>query len=127
MKDKLRKITVEGQEYLYLVTDKYHSGTDTNTLTVKVFLNGEKQTPLIIDFLTFDDHIMGQPLKSGIKLINTITSSMEEVNINESKYIRQIILKGREKGRNGKNKMEKQNGLDYLAELGYEIHSLKSN
>lgn len=125
MKNKLKKITVEHAEYVYLVTDKYHSRTDTNTLTIKVFLNGEKQTPLIIDFLTFDDYIMGQPLKSGIGLMNTVTSSIEKVNINEPRYIQQLIIKGREKNWSGKNKIEKQNGLIYLHELGYEIDSFK--
>lgn len=125
MKNKLRKITVENTEYLYLVTDKYHSGTDTNTLTVKVFLSGEKQTPLILDFLTLDDYLMGQLLNSGIFLMNTITNSIERVNMNEPKYIQKLILKGKEKGWNGKNKMVKQNGLHYLAELGYEVDSLK--
>ncbi|MDM1556832.1 hypothetical protein PYS58_11395 [Chryseobacterium indologenes] len=125
MKNKLRKITVEHEKYLYLVTDKYHPGAETNTLTVKIFLSGEKQTPLIIDFLTFEHYFMGQPLKSGISLMNVVTDSLENVNINEPKYIQKLIVKGIEKGWNGKNKMEKQNGLDYLSELGYEIDSLK--
>ncbi|SDJ39176.1 hypothetical protein SAMN05421542_3409 [Chryseobacterium jejuense] len=110
---------------MYLVTNKYNRGTDTNTLTVKVFLSGEKQTPLILDFLTVDDYLMGQLLNSGIFLMNTITNSIERVNTNEPKYIQKLIVKGREKGWNGKNRIEKQNGLDYLAELGYEIDSLK--
>ncbi len=112
-------------EYLYFVEDHFHAGTETNTLTVKIFLSGEKKTPLIIDFLTFNDYFVGQPLKSGINLINRITNSTETVNINEPKYIQKLIVQGREKGWNGKNKMEKQNGLDYLAELGYEIDPLK--
>ncbi|UHO39066.1 hypothetical protein H5J24_02625 [Chryseobacterium capnotolerans] len=127
MKSKLRKITVEQTEYLYLVTDKYHPGTYTNTLTVKIFLKDEKQTPLIIDFLTYNHYIMGQPLKSGIWLMNMITNSKEGVNINEPKYIQKLILQGREKGWDGKNKMEKQNGLDYLAQVGYDIDPLKPN
>lgn len=111
--------------YLYSVTDKYHAGTETNTLTVKVFLSGEKKTPLIIDFLTFEHYFMGQSLKSGISLMNAVTDSLESVNINEPKYIQKLIVKGIEKGWNGKNKMEKQDGLNYLAELGYEIEPLK--
>lgn len=43
MKNKLRRITIEDLVYLYSITDKYHSGTETNTLTVKVFLEGRKQ------------------------------------------------------------------------------------
>jgi hypothetical protein len=52
MKFKLRKITINYLVYLYAVTDIDHPETQTNTLTVKVYLNGEKKTPLFIDFLT---------------------------------------------------------------------------
>lgn len=50
MKTKLRRIVVDKLEYFYSVTSKYHLGTETNTLRVKVFLNGQKQTPLIIGY-----------------------------------------------------------------------------
>lgn len=107
MKNKLRKIIIDQIEYLYSVTDQFHSGTETNKLTVKIFLSGEKQTPLIIDFLTIDDYLAGQPLKSGINLMNTITNSQQSINLNEPKYIQQLIVKGIEKGWSGQNKMEK--------------------
>lgn len=125
MKNKLRKIVVDHKEYLYLVTDKYHHGTETNTLTVKIFVSGNKQSPLIIDFLTFDDYIMGQPLKSGISLVNNMTDSIEIVNMNEPKYIRQLIVQGLKNGWIGENMMERQNGLNYLKELGFEIEKLQ--
>ncbi|MGU3376200.1 hypothetical protein [Chryseobacterium sp. M5A1_1a] len=125
MKNKLRKIIVDHINYLYFVTDKYHHGTQTNTLTVKIFLNGNKKAPLIIDFLTLDDYLMGQPLKSGISLINKMTNLIEEVNINEPKYIRQLILQGRKNGWTGENTMERQNGLDYLREFGFDIEKLQ--
>ena len=125
MRSKLRKITIDNLEYLYSVTDKYHSGTETNTLTLKVYLNGQKQTPLIIDFLTLDHYYMGQILKSGVSLVNRITSLSENVNINEPKYIRQLILKGIKNGWTGTNQVEKQNGLNYLIDLGYEIEKIQ--
>ncbi|MGX5683682.1 hypothetical protein ACWKWW_03905 [Chryseobacterium cucumeris] len=125
MKNKLRKITVNTIEYLYLVSDQYHSETKTNTLTVKVFLNGQKQTPLIIKFMTADDYVMGQPLKSGVKLMNKIAGSEDEINLNKPKYIRQLIVMGLKKGWSGFNSMEIQNGLDYLSELGFQTDQLK--
>lgn len=127
MKKKLRKITIEDAVYLYSVTDKYHLGTETNTLTVKVFLDGQKQTPLIIEFLTLDHYYMGQILKSGVKLTNIIKSTDDLVNMNEPKYIRELILQGRKNGWTGTNKIEKQNGLNYLTELGYETDILLPN
>jgi hypothetical protein len=124
MKNKLRRITIEDLVYLYSVTDKYRLGTETNTLTIKVFLEGQKLTPLIIEFLTLDHYHMGQILKSGVKLTNTIKITEENVNINEPKYIRELILQGRKNGWTGTNKIEKQNGLNYLTELGYETDIL---
>ncbi|PIF47166.1 hypothetical protein CLU96_4214 [Chryseobacterium sp. 52] len=115
---------IDDFEYLYSVTDKYHLGTNTNTLTVKVFLNGYQQTPLIISFLTLDHYYMGQILKSGITLTNRIKKTEENVNINEPKYIRELILLGQKNGWTGTHKIEKQNGLNYLTELGYETDIL---
>lgn len=124
MKNKLRKIIINNIEYVYSVTNQFHSETETNTLTVKVFLRGQKQTPLIIKFVTADDYMMGQPLKSGVKLVNKLTSSEDEVNLNEPKYIKQLIVLGLKKGWSGFNSIDIQNGLDYLNELGFETGKL---
>ncbi|UTX50759.1 hypothetical protein [Chryseobacterium sp. MA9] len=124
MKNKLRKIIINNSEYLYSVTDQFHAETETNTLTVKVFLRGQKQTPLIIKFMTVDDYMMGQPLKSGVKLVNKITGSEDEVNLNKPRYIRRFILFGLKKGWSGSNSIEIQSGLDYLNELGFETDKL---
>lgn len=124
MKNKLRKIIINNIEYLYSVTDQFHSETETNTLTVKIFLSGQKKTPLIIKFLTVDDYMMGQLLKSGVKLVNKLKGSEGEVNLNEPKYIRMLILLGFKKGWSGSNLIEIQNGLLYLNELGFETDKL---
>ncbi|MDR3026185.1 hypothetical protein [Chryseobacterium sp.] len=124
MKNKLRKIIINNIEYLYSVTDQFHAETETNTLTVKVFLSGQKTTPLIIKFLTVDDYMMGQPLKSGVKLVNKMTGSEDEINLNEPKYIKMLVLLGLQKGWEGSNSIEIQNGLHYLNELGFETDKL---
>ena len=124
MKNKLRKIVIDNNEYLYSVTDQLNAGTETNTLTLKIFLSGQKLTPLIIEFVTVEHYIVGQPLKSGIKLINKITNSEDEVNMNEPKYIRQFILLGLKNGWSGVNSIAVQDGLDYLNQLGFETDQL---
>lgn len=121
MKNKLRKISIDNSKYLYAVTDKYHSETETNTLTVKVFLEGHKSSPLVIDFLTSDHYFMGQVLKSGISLENKNTNSTDVININQPAWIRKLILQGIKNGWNGITKIDRQNGLSYLVELGYEF------
>ena len=120
MKNKLRKIIIDNSKYLYTVTDKYHPETETNTLTLKVFLEGYKQSPLIIDFLTADDYYMGQVLKSGVSLENKKTNSTDIININEPGLIRKLILQGIKNDWTGITKIDKQNGLIYLVELGYD-------
>lgn len=124
MKNKLRKIVINTIEYLYRVTDQFHSETQTNTLTLKIFLSGQKLTPLIIQFVTVEHYIVGQPLKSGIKLINKIKNSEDEVNMNEPKYIRQFILLGLKNGWSGVNSIAVQDGLDYLNQLGFETDQI---
>jgi len=120
MKNKLRKIIIDNSKYLYTVTDKYHSEMESNTLTLKVFLEGYKQCPLIVDFLTADHYYMGQVLKSGIALENKKTNSTAIVNINQPGLIRQLILQGMKNGWTGTTQIDRQNGLSYLVELGYE-------
>ncbi|MDH5031908.1 hypothetical protein [Chryseobacterium cucumeris] len=125
MKNKLRKITVNAVEYLYLVADQYYFESKTNTLTVKVFFNGQKQTPLIIKFMTVNDYVMGQPLKSGVKLFNKIKNTEEVVNLNEPKYIKELIVLGLKDGWSGTNLITIKNGLNYLSELGFQTDQLK--
>lgn len=125
MKSKLRKITIENLEYFYSVSNKYNLENQTNTLTVRIYLSGYKQTPLVIDFLTIDNYYIGQLLNAGVRLANKRTNMTDTVNINEPKYIRELILQGHKNGWTGNNKMEKQNGLNYLTESGYDAEALK--
>ncbi|MFZ4930139.1 hypothetical protein [Chryseobacterium sp. Mn2064] len=125
MKKKLRKIIIDEQEYVYCIKIQYHSGTDTSTLRLKVFLNGYKKTPLIIDFLTLNNYYVGQPLKFGIILKNKMTNSEEVVNLNEPGYIKRLIVHGQKSAWTGIKTFEIQNGLTYLEELGFETDDLK--
>jgi len=125
MKKKLRKIVVNNLEFLYALGNRYNKENATNILTVKVYLSGQKHTPLIIKFLTIDDYYIGQPLNSGIELENRNINKPENVNLNQPFYIGQLILLGINKGWTGKNSIGIQNGLAYLEELGYNTRILK--
>lgn len=124
MKKKLRKIRVNNQAFLYRTTSRHHI-QDNSTLTVKVFLEGHKQTPLRIGFFTCSYYIVGQPLSFGTALTNKITHTDEYINLHAPRYIRELILLAMSKGWNGCNIAEVQNGLDYLAELGFDTSGLK--
>lgn len=123
MKNKLRKITIDNNVYLYLIRIDYYS-MGANKVTLTVFLNGHKLTPLVIDFLTLDDLYAGEPLHVGAQLLNLKTNELVRVNINEPKYIREFILQGIKNGWAGTNEITNQNGLDYLTEMGFEVSSI---
>lgn len=126
MKTNLRKIVINQSEYVYRVSDKYHPENELNTLTVKVYLNGKKQTPLTIRFLTLDGFHCGQPLNKNIKLLHKPTNTIEIVNLNEPGYIRKLIEHANQKGWTGTRQLEFEDGLNWLSELGYDVSELEA-
>jgi hypothetical protein len=121
---KLRKITVDNNVYLYVMKGSVDFLSREATLSVKIFLRDYKKTPLIVDFVTWDDPIIGHPLNFGFPLLKALTDEKEVVNLNRPKYIRECILHGLEKGWTGKNKLEPLDGLEMLANLGYDVSVL---
>jgi len=124
MKNKLRKITIDNNVYLYLIRIDYYS-MGANKLTLTIFLSGHKQTPLVINFLTIEDLYTGEPLHVGVQLLSVKTNELVRVNINEPKYIRQFILLGIKNGWTGTNNIDNQNGLAYLTEMGFEVSPIQ--
>ena len=92
MKQKLRKLIHKDKEYLYRINTVYNTKKDsTSLLCVRIFLEGEKNTPLCINFITIEDKYMGQPLNGNINLLNKNTQTKETINLNEPKYIPELI------------------------------------
>ena len=121
MKQKLRKLVHKGQEYLYRVNTAYNTkGDNTSLLSVRIFLSGEKNTPLCIDFITIEDEFMGQPLNGNINLLNKTTQTEDNINLNEPKYIPKLIDWAETKGWTGSQKITPLNGLLFLQSLGYD-------
>ena len=128
MKQKLRKLIHKDKEYLYRINTAYNTKKDsTSLLSVRIFLAGEKNTPLCIDFLTIDDKYMGQPLNGNISLLNKNTQTKETINLNEPKYIPKLIDWGEEQGWKGDNKIPPLNGLLFLELLGYDIAPIQTD
>ena len=122
MKQKLRKLIHKDKEYLYRINTVYNTKKDsTSLLSVRIFLEGEKNTPLCINFITIEDKYMGQPLNGNISLLNKNTQTKEIINLNEPKYIPKLIDWGEEQGWKGDNKIPPLNGLLFLELLGYDI------
>ena len=128
MKQKLRKLIHKDKEYLYRINTAYNTKKDsTSLLSVRIFLAGEKNTPLCINFITIDDKYMGQPLNGNINLLNKNTQTKETINLNEPKYIPKLIDWGEEQGWKGDNKIPPLNGLLFLELLGYDIAPIQAD
>ena len=128
MKQKLRKLIHKEKEYLYRINTAYNTKKDnTSLLSVRIFLAGEKNTPLCIDFFTIEDKYMGQPLNGNINLLNKNTQTKETINLNEPKYIPKLIDWGEEQGWKGDNKIPPLNGLLFLEFLGYDIAPIQTD
>ena len=127
MKQKLRKLIHKDKEYLYRINTVYNTKKDnTSLLSVRIFLAGEKNTPLCINFITIDDKYMGQPLNGNINLLNKNTQTEDNINLNEPKYIPKLIDWGTAQGWNGSNKIAPLNGLLFLQLLGYDTTPLQT-
>ena len=128
MKQKLRKLIHKDKEYLYRINTVYNTKKDsTSLLSVRIFLAGEKNTPLCINFITIEDKYMGQPLNGNINLLNKNTQTKETINLNEPKYIPKLIDWGEEQGWKGDNKIPSLNGLLFLEFLGYDIAPIQAD
>ena len=128
MKQKLRKLIHKDKEYLYRINTVYNTKKDnTSLLSVRIFLAGEKNTPLCINFITIDDKYMGQPLNGNINLLNKNTQTKETINLNEPKYIPKLIYWAEEQGWKGDNKISPLNGLLFLELLGYDIAPIQTD
>ena len=127
MKQKLRRLIHKDKEYLYRINTAYNTKKDcTSLLSVRIFLAGEKNTPLCINFITIDDKYMGQPLNGNISLLNKNTQTKETINLNEPKYIPKLIDWGTVQGWIASNKTAPLNGLLFLQLLGYETTPLQA-
>ena len=128
MKQKLRKLIHKEKEYLYRINTVYNTKKDnTSLLSVRIFLEGEKNTPLCINFITIEDKYMGQPLNGNINLLNKNTQTKETINLNEPKYIPKLIDWAEEQGWKGDNKISPLNGLLFLELLGYDIAPIQTD
>ena len=82
----LRKITVEDNVYLYKTVTGFGGSTEIATFAITIFLENYKQTPLQINFITWEDAYAGNPLSTGTKLTKLSTKDEEVVNLNRPKY-----------------------------------------
>jgi len=119
MKTKLRKINLNGQDFLFTVSRNYGVPRTGPTLSVRVFLGKFKETPLTIELESEIDY-RGNPFFDGVLMENTLTGEKEEVNANDPELISRFIVYAKAKGWNGRTTAPVFDGLEILKEWGYD-------
>lgn len=113
MKNKLRKIVLDGEIYYYRFTYKYYDSSNKCLSTFKAFKNQNKNCPMTINFDTLADALIGNPLNAGIALEN----GQKNINLNCPKWARLIILYGIENGWNGNSILNINGNYDLLNQM----------
>jgi hypothetical protein len=104
VKKKLRQIVVDGQTYLWRFTPGYVATHDPahpwqchDHFTA--YLLHAKVSPLHVSFLTWEDPVMGGPLRTGMPLdLDERHSEVWRVNLHTPKYAAWIIQRALEGG-----------------------------
>ena len=104
MKKKLRRIVVHGQTYLWKFTPGYvATGNPANPWQCQdrftAYLSQTKASPLHISFLTWEDPMIGGPLRMGMPLdLEKIPSESWRANFHTPKYAAWFIQRALETG-----------------------------
>lgn len=123
MKKKTREINVDVRSYVYVINQKYYQGVCEITLSIS--LKGLKNMTCSFHFCTWDDPISGSPLLVGVPLKKGTSSDIESFNLHYPKIVKQFVLYGLGNGWNGANRIEFNDGLAILSNLGYDVLWLK--
>ncbi|MGY4760339.1 hypothetical protein ACVNS2_12210 [Paenibacillus caseinilyticus] len=119
MKKKTREINVEEKKYVYVINQKDHQGISEISLSIS--LKGLKNMACTFNFCTWDDPISGSPLLVGVRLKNLFTNDMESFNLHYPRTVKRFILYGLGNGWNGTSRIELNDGLGILSNMGYDV------
>ena len=126
---KLRKIVVDGAEYLWKFEPGYREKTDSPGNPYEcfdiftAFLAGRKHSPLRVHFITWECAIVGGPLRYGGPLV--LGDENSGINLHTPKWAAVLIRLARDKGWTPAQSLQPlqiEDGMSWLAELGFNIH-----
>ncbi|WP_426448319.1 hypothetical protein ACP26L_27845 [Paenibacillus sp. S-38] len=123
MKKKTREINIEEKKYVYVINQKYQQGVSEISLSIS--LKGLKNMTCTFNFCTWDDPISGSPLLVGVHLKNVLSGDTESFNLHYPRTVKRFILYGLGNGWNEKSRIEFNDGLEILSNMGYEVLWLK--
>lgn len=121
MKSKLRKLTIEINQYLYIVTKDYDFSCD---VYLRIFLFGYKKTPVSFYFSSIYNPVSGNPFFTGINLLNKTTQQEELFNINMPGFVTKLINYAIQNGWTGKNNTDVINGIKVLQSWNYDTSKI---
>jgi hypothetical protein len=118
---KLRQVIIDGQRYLWQFSPGYcrTAGLVSSIECCDRFtawLEGNKTSPLRIEFTTWEDPVIGGPLRTGVPLILGDSCS-PSINLHESKWAAEIIRAALREGWNPsltKYPLRIENGIEFL-------------
>lgn len=123
MKTKLRRLIINSQHYLYMVTRDYDSMT-SGFVYLRIFSLGRKNTPLTVIFHTLLDPMHGNPFFTGIQLRNLKTGQTDKLSAHLPSLVRRFILYGEQNGWRGINKTAPIDGIRVLKSWGYDTSAI---
>lgn len=110
MKNNLRKITIDKTKFLWRHAFGYVNTDAKNyrsVSTLTIYKSGFKQGKLQVDFETWEDVVLGNPLNQGI----AVDENTASINLNKPKEIRKVIVYALENGWNGETQMHIEDGF----------------
>lgn len=103
MRQKLRRIVLDGQTFLYRLSHRYEKqqaeGSYKTHYQFRAYLEGFKKSPLILRFETWEDPISGGPLHTGSPL-HLADSASPSLNLNQPGHAVLLIRKALAQGWN---------------------------
>ncbi len=123
MKKNIRKITVHEKSYFYRILSSY-CGHNNAIVSLKIYLDGHRQTPYILQFKCLDDFYGGASLYVGVALFNVQTGLKEYVTLHRPYVVRLCILKALEQGWDATKMHINTEGMQFLAELNLDITTI---
>lgn len=123
-KKKLRSIVVDGAAFHWVFRPSYHLATKEYHChdVFWAYAEDNPASPLCIVFLTWENPIVGGPLRTGLPVFPDDPNT-GGVNLHQPKWAAAMIRAGLKKGWQANTRSSPfiiENGIEILAELNYE-------
>lgn len=123
MTHSIRRINVNGQEYVYTLRERYEKGK--SFVSLNVFEAQRRNGGCEFRFRTWDDPVSGSPLMVGVDLTRKTDGVVERWNLHHPGRIRSLLLYASEQGWNGRHEYVFSDGIAVLTNLGWEADRLR--